>query len=127
MQRDEETAHVSSRSSFPEHANCLVCGKCLLQWRKEPTRGLREAACIPGPASPDQHPWTSIPGKMLGRAKQGLEGELICSIVFTVLLKISHIGPANKQAAPTTSAFITVDSIMHIFLIFCLCISYKLY
>lgn len=64
------------------------------------------------------HPWTSIPRKRPGRAKPGLEGKLICSITFTTLLKTSHIGQANKRAVQTTSAFITMESIIHVFLIF---------
>lgn len=70
----------------------------------------QEAAASPGK---HQHPWEGA-----GQARQGLREELICSIIFTVLLKTSHTALANKQAVQTTSAFITVDSVIHVFLIF---------
>lgn len=79
----------------------------LLQWRKEPTRGLREAAL-------DQHPREAA-----GQGKAGPWGK--AHLFNHIHLKTSHLGQANKQAVQTTSAFITTASITHVFLIFCLC------
>lgn len=113
---------------FSEHTNSSFAGAACCSGGRSPQEGSgKQLPSLDQPASLDQHPWTSIPGKMLGKEEQGLEGKLICSVIFTALLKTTHIGQVNKQGVQTTSAFITVDSIRHVFLIFCLCISYKLY
>lgn len=57
--------------------------------------------CCSGGRSPREgsgkQPWTSIPGKLLGRETQGLEGKLISSIIFTLKHLIS-VKPINKQS-----------------------------
>lgn len=65
----------SSRSikiTFLETSKCLICRMCCCSGGRSPREGS------------GKQPWTSIPGKLLGRKKQGLEGKLISSIIFTL-------------------------------------------
>lgn len=57
---------------FFETSKCLFCRMCCCSGGRSPREGS------------GKQPWTSIPGKLLGREKQGLEGKLISSIIFTL-------------------------------------------